>query len=151
MEQSNSSYIKAQEELKGVRNRHEAENKLGERFIQKVIEKSIELKNSILTIDEKRSSMYGKKSSHFSQSQMGEIMTDLELSIAKLQDVKDEKGGVLSELRDHLIEIYNKVGVGLLRRHLYYEEQLKKQEMEWSATCDKLIEDHQNMKEESKI
>jgi len=40
--------------------------------------------------------------------------------------VKDEKGGVLSELRDHLIEIYNKVGVGLLRRHLYYEEQLKK-------------------------
>ena len=33
MEQSNASYIKAQEELKSVRNRNEAENKLGERFI----------------------------------------------------------------------------------------------------------------------
>lgn len=53
---------------------------------------------------------------------MGEVISDLELSVAKLLEIKDEKGGVLSELRDHLIEIYNKVGVGLLKRHLYYED-----------------------------
>lgn len=49
-------------------------------------------------------------------------MSDLELTVAKLLEVKDEKGGVLSELRDHLIEIYTKVGVGLLKRHLNYED-----------------------------
>jgi len=62
--------------------------------------------------------------------------------------VKDDKGGILSEIRDHFIEIYNKVGVGLLRRHVYYEERFQKQELEWSAACDKLIEDHQQMKED---
>jgi hypothetical protein len=62
------------------------------------------------------------------------MINDLELSIAKILEIKDDKkivngvnssGGashLLIELRDHLIEVYNKIGVGLLKRHLYYEE-----------------------------
>lgn len=42
------------------------------------------------------------------------------------------------------------MGVGLLKRHLVYNEMLQKEEQEWKATCDKLIEDHQELKEESK-
>jgi hypothetical protein len=39
-------------------------------------------------------------------------MSDLELSISKLViDLKEDSG-----LRDHLIEIYQKVGFGLLKR-----------------------------------
>ena len=45
-------------------------------------------------------------------------MSDLEISITKMMDLKDEKGGVFIELRDHLIEIYSRIGVGLLKRHI---------------------------------
>lgn len=53
---------------------------------------------------------------------MHDLISDLEMQIAKLMDLKDEKGGILSELRDHMIEIYSKIGVGLLKRHLNYED-----------------------------
>ena len=59
---------------------------------------------------------------------MGEFISDLELSITKLLDIKDDKSGnsnsnhMIMELRDHLIEIYNKVGVGLLKKHVHYQE-----------------------------
>lgn len=53
-------------------------------------------------------------------------MSHLELSIAKLMELKDEKGGALIELRDHLIDLYNKVGVVLLKRHVVYEDILLK-------------------------
>ena len=43
-------------------------------------------------------------------------MSELELAITKLIEVKDDSGSLLSELRDHMIEIYQKVGLGLLKR-----------------------------------
>ena len=55
-------------------------------------------------------------------------MSELEISITKLlMEIKDEgkgtnSGGLLMELRDHLIELYNKIGVGLLKRHMHYDE-----------------------------
>ncbi len=65
-------------------------------------------------------------------------------------DLKDESNTYLGELRDHIIEVYQKIGVGLLKRQQTYEDKLSKQENEWRATCDKLIEDHHNIKDESK-
>jgi hypothetical protein len=50
------------------------------------------------------------------------MMNELELAIAKLMELKDESGSVVMELRDHLIEIYNRIGVSLLKRHLMYDE-----------------------------
>jgi hypothetical protein len=80
------------------------------------------------------------------------MMNELELAIAKLLELKDGMGGsVLMQLRDHLIEVYSRVGVHLLKRHLTYDEQILKQEQEWAATCDRLIEDHQLIKNESKF
>ena len=71
-------------------------------------------------------------------------MSDLELSISKLViDLKED-----SSLRDHLIEIYQKVGFGLLKRQFQYDELLARHESEWRATCDRLIEDHQAIKDE---
>ena len=56
----------------------------------------------------------------------------------------------LSMLRDHLIEVYQRVGVGLLKRQQTYDDKLQKQEQEWRATCDKLIQDHHSIKQQSK-
>lgn len=44
-------------------------------------------------------------------------MSELELSITKIMEIKDESSGVMTELRDHMIDLYSKIGVGLLRRH----------------------------------
>ena len=75
---------------------------------------------------------------------LADLMSDLELSISKLViDLKEDSG-----LRDHLIEIYQKVGFGLLKRQFQYDELLARHENEWRATCDRLIEDHQAIKEE---
>eukprot|EP00347_Sterkiella_histriomuscorum_P017052 403350844 len=81
------------------------------------------------------------------------MMSDLELAITKLMDIKEEQSmsGSSTDLimmRDHLIEIYQRIGVGLLKRQQVYDEKLIKQEQEWRATCDKLIEDHQKMRED---
>ena len=58
-------------------------------------------------------------------------MSNLELGIAKLVEIKDDKGGALIEIRDHLIDLYNKMGLTLLKRHIVYEDMLLKQESEW--------------------
>jgi hypothetical protein len=46
------------------------------------------------------------------------MMSDLELSISKLViDLKDDSvSGLLGAMRDHLIEVYQKIGLGLLKR-----------------------------------
>lgn len=150
MEQSNTSYLKAQEDLKQTRIKYEYESKQKDQFVQRLIEKSIELKNYVMTIDEKKNTSINKKTNMFSLAQTGEMMNDLELAIAKLMELKDESGSIVMELRDHLIEVYNRIGVSLLKRHLMYDEQLIKQEQEWQATCDRLIEDHQLIKNDSK-
>ena len=52
-------------------------------------------------------------------------MSELELAISKLLiDLKDDQSSMLGSLRDHLIEVYQKIGYGLLKRQLYYDELL---------------------------
>ena len=103
--------------MKALRLKQEDEMKERDTFIQRLITKSIDLKNKILTIDEKKH-QHTKKQSMFAQSHLGEMMSDLELSISKLIiDLKDESGsGLLGSMRDHLIEVYQKIGFGLLKR-----------------------------------
>lgn len=44
-------------------------------------------------------------------------MSDLELSIAKLYELRDDDpGSSLNDLRDLLIDVFTKCGVGLLKR-----------------------------------
>jgi hypothetical protein len=78
-----------------------------------------------MTIDEKKNPLH-KKSSIYSQAQTGEMMSELELSITKIMELKEESGSILMELRDHLIELYSRVGMGLLKRHIVFEEKLLK-------------------------
>jgi len=50
-----------------------------DKFIQKLLEKSIEVKNQIITIGEKHQSSHGKKSNTMSSSKLKELISDLEL------------------------------------------------------------------------
>ena len=113
----------------------------------KLIARSLEIRSQLLLIDEKKNASWqqGKKSggsSSMSQSQLMELISELELAVTKMIEFKDENNTYRGELRDHLIEVYQKVGVGLLKRQIAYDEKLAKQESEWRATCDRLIEDH---------
>lgn len=76
-------------------------------------------------------------------------MSDLESGISKFADLKTDGYDLESELIDHMIDIYTKVGIGLLKKHVVYEELLIKKENDWQQTCDKLMENLQLIKEES--
>ena len=40
------------------------------------------------------------------------------------------------EIRNHLIDLYQRIAVGLLKKHQLYVERLQKSEKEWQDTCD---------------
>ena len=82
-----------------------------------------------MTIDEKKHEQGSskKQSSIFTQSHIGEMMSELELSISKLVvEMKDDNQGMMGAMRDHIIEVYQKVGYSLLKRQIYYDELLSK-------------------------
>ena len=51
-----------------------------------------------------------------------ELIHELENDVAKLLDLKEENCSSVTELRDHLMEVYQKVGCNLLKKHQSYEE-----------------------------
>ena len=112
LEQSQSSYQRSQDELKRVL---ASTDKCWE-SLAKLVGRSIEIKNRILTVDEKRKSS-GKRSSHFS-SDIG----DLEIAIGRMLDRGEQHHPSVEAVRDHIIEVYTKVGVHLLNRSLTLEE-----------------------------
>ena len=53
MEQSNSAYLKSQEELNSVRRKYQNELQVRDNAVSVLIERSIDLKSAVMTIDEK--------------------------------------------------------------------------------------------------
>ena len=53
-----------------------------------------------------------------------------------------------AEVRDHVMELYNRTVIGLLKKQQRLSDNLKQQEHEWQATCNKLIEDQQMARQE---
>ena len=52
------------------------------------------------------------------------------------------------EIRNHLIDIYQRIGVGLLKKHQFYIERIQLSDKEWQETCDQLINEVQTLKNE---
>ena len=143
LEQSNQCYLRVQEDMKALRVKHEGELRERDLYLQRLIAKSIDIKNQVMTIDEKHNQRH-----LLSPAVLAEMLSELELQISKLAggDLRDET--VLGAVRDHLIEVYQRVGCTLLRRQGHYDELLQRQESEWRATCDRLMEDHQAMRDQ---
>lgn len=55
---------------------------------------------------------------------------------------------VSAELRDHLMDLYQRVLAHVLKVQLKTEQKGQKADQGWQATCDKLIEDQQTSKHE---
>jgi len=53
-----------------------------------------------------------------------------------------------AEMRDHLMDLYNRTVMGLLRKQQKLGETLRQHEQEWQATCNKLIEDQQQARQD---
>lgn len=77
-----------------------------------------------------------------------ESLNEIELGIGQIYDLKADSDRVCGELRDHIMELYQRTVVGLLKKLQSAEERVGQQEVEWQATCDKLIEDQQIARQE---
>lgn len=105
-----------------------------------MIEKSIDLKSGVLLIDEKSQNFITARMKKHGQSRKVNLMEqiqELELTISNMMassgDTNDQ--GVL-EVRSHLIDLYTRVGVGLLKRHHMLIEMLMAADGEWQETAD---------------
>lgn len=70
-------------------------------------------------------------------------MNEIEMSVAQMYDLKADSDGVAIEVRDHFMDLYQRTVIALLKKQQILEDRLAKDESEWQATCDKLIEDKQ--------
>lgn len=148
LEQSNASYIKAQDEMKQLRVHHEEELRVRDLSLQRLLSKSTDIMNKAVQIDDKKHSQ--KSGKKVQREVIGELLKDLDSEVTKLM-VEQNSGSSdsMSDLRDHLIELHTRVSHGLLKRLIACDEQMQRQEQEWRQTCDKLIEDHQTIKDQS--
>ena len=54
LEQSNGAYLRLQDDIRALRGAHEHEARERDRYLHRLIAKSIDIKNQIMTIDEKK-------------------------------------------------------------------------------------------------
>jgi len=138
MEQSNTAYLKCQEELQQCRRKYAQELQERDNALTLLIEKSIDLKSIVMSIDEKASNQMlsvgsqaqlaaqGKKSlnKHRKTANIADLIQDLEMQITGMMNISANKSPSSSandqnvvEIRNHLIDLYQRIGVGLLKKH----------------------------------
>ena len=79
---------------------------------------------------------------------MNDSIHELEMKINKMVNVTDCCDQNVIEIKNHLIDLYQRVGVALLKKHSTFHEKLSSQNNEWQETCDQLISENQNLKSE---
>ena len=53
----------------------------------------------------------------YANQQANDLFHELETDISKLLDLKEEHGFTVTEIRDHLMELYQKVISNMLKKH----------------------------------
>lgn len=88
-----------------------------------LIERSIDLKSAVMTIDEKAQNYITQRSQKSKGQRMpsrkvniSDQVGDLEMQITKLMTDANSDQSV-NEVRNHLIDLYTRIGVGLLKSH----------------------------------
>jgi hypothetical protein len=129
MEQSNKSYHKCQEELQQCRNKYQKEMQERDNALSLLIEKSIDLKSTVMSIDEKATnqfnSMNNKGSNRKPKTNINDLIQDLEIQVQGIMNMNGltscEDQNVL-EIKNHLIDLYQRIGINLLKKHAQYCE-----------------------------
>lgn len=91
-----------------------------------IIETSIDLKSVIQTIDEKAKTSARQTTFRANKGNQGlnDQIHDLELRINKMVHISDCKDHNVVEIKNHLIDLYQRVGVNLLKKHVTFQDKL---------------------------
>ena len=57
----------------------------------------------------------GKQKSH---DWLREALNDIEMGVAQIYDLKADSDRMSGELRDHIMELFNRTVIGLLKKHM---------------------------------
>ena len=52
------------------------------------------------------------------------------------------------EIKNHLIDLYQRIGINLLKKHASYCEKMLTMDRDWQETCDTLINEQQTLKDD---
>lgn len=107
MEESNQTYLKTQEELKQVRVKQEQETKKKDAFVAALLETSSALKQKM--------KLAGR-----------DCLVQLEMSVSKLMELKPPDT-VCTELRDHVLDLYQRGVLGIIKEKLKNEDQARRE------------------------
>jgi len=116
-----------------------------------LIEKSIDLKSTVMSIDEKATNQFNSTGGRKPKTNISDLIQDLEVQVTSIMNMR----GVLNcedqnviEIRNHLIDLYQRMGINLLKKHAFYCEKQQSMNQEWQETCDQLINEHQTLKDD---
>lgn len=118
--------------MKLLKEKTQLELKSRDAFLSELIQKANSVKTKVHRVFE------GKQRN---QDQLRESLNDIELGVAQIYDLKADSDAMSAELRDHIMDLFNRTIIGLLKKQQKLVDNLKQQEIEWQATCNKLIED----------
>ena len=76
-------------------------------FLSELIKKSNQVKAKVHRVYE------GKNKS---QDWLREALNDIELGVAQIYDLQNESDAMSAEVRDHVMELYNRTVIGLLKK-----------------------------------
>ncbi len=102
--------------------RQEAEQRQRYTFLTNLIDKSSMLKQKCLKMKPRDS------------------LSELELNISRLMELKP-LDTTSAELRDHVLDFYQRIAIGQLKQLIKAEENSKKLENDWQVSCDALIQE----------
>lgn len=118
-----------------------------------LIEMSIDIKSVIQNLDEKASSNMQRMTGFQvgppkSNTNLQDGIHDLEMRINKMMHATQCKDLNVVEIKNHLVDLYLRVGVSLLKKHLQFQDKIQNCNNEWQVTCDQLINETQALKAE---
>ena len=73
---------------------------------------------------------------------------DLEMRMNKMIHSTDCKDLNVIEIKNHLVDLYQRVGVSLLKKHITFQDKIQTCNKDWQDTCDQLINETQALKDE---
>ena len=120
--------------MKTLKDKTLLEGQQRDAFFNELVKKSNQVKSKV------HKACDGKQKS---SDQLREALNEIELGVGQIYDLKADSNAASAQLRDHIMDIYNRTVVGLLKKQQKLNDNLKLQESEWQATCNKLIEEQQ--------
>ena len=124
MDESNATYLKTQEELKSVRTKQDEDMRKRDRFISAMLDCSSQLKQKSIKLKGR------------------ECLSEIDLSISKFMELAPPDA-VSTELRDHCLDLYQRVVISHLKASIKAEDLSKKK-------IDELTDQHASLANEHK-